>query len=90
MYATQPDEVLAYAANNGVSHFLVNVSRYQSDFVRKSVTFEPLTTFARNLLRDANVEKFIFAHPPDAAVIYSHREYRLLSVEKLRELWSAP
>jgi hypothetical protein len=88
MYATDPKAVLEYAAKNGVTHFLINVDRYSnSNYVKASATFEPLTTFAKNLLANVKPSEMVFAHPPEDAIIFSARRYRLLSVEKLREVW---
>lgn len=91
MYATDPKVVLDYASKHGITHFLINVDRYTSgNYIKASATFEPLTTFARNLLANVKPNDMVFAHPPEEAIIFSARRYRLLSVEKLREVWATP
>lgn len=91
MYATDPKAVLEYAAKNGVTHFLINVDRYSnSNYVKASATFEPLSTFARELLANVKPADMVFAHLPKEAIVFSARKYRLVSVEKLRESWQTP
>jgi hypothetical protein len=90
MYATDPKQVLDYADKYGVTHVLVNTARYRnSDYIKASATFEPLTTFARDLLANIKPSDMVFNDPPKQAIIFSYKTLHLLSMDKLREVWRA-
>lgn len=87
MYATEPEQVLAYADKYGLTHLLVNAGRYHGNMSKGAVSFEPLTSFARRLIKGKKPGDFVLADPPEEAILVSHKSYRLVSVDKLRELW---
>lgn len=83
LYATEPAKVLSYAKANGVTHFLINRGRY-GDGLRTSVgSFEPFSSYAKELVRGHASEDFVFHDPPKESVVY--REGRL-SIVSVREL----
>ncbi|HET9955016.1 MAG TPA: hypothetical protein VFQ61_10955 [Polyangiaceae bacterium] len=86
-YATDHETVLSYARKYRVSHLLVNRSRYRGDIIRQSRSFEPLTTFARELLERADLNGLVLANIPAPAIIYSHGNLDLVDVEKLQRAW---
>lgn len=86
-YATSHHEVLAYAAKYGVTHLLVNRTRYREDFVKRSRTFEPLSRFARRLLSHRKLEDLVLREIPPEAVIFEYGSLELVDVDKLRRAW---
>jgi hypothetical protein len=87
LYATDRAEVLAYAKKYRVSHVLLDRRRYGSDFVKRSKSFEPFSTFAKNLLGDRAREGLVLAEPPEEAVVFRQRQWLLVSVAKLASAW---
>ena len=87
LYATNQDEVLAYAKKYRVSHLLLLKSRYGDEFLKRSRSFEPFTRFARNLLRGKERGELVLADVPEAAVAYRFRQWQLVSVAKLEKAW---
>lgn len=88
-YASDRQVVLDYTAKYRVSHLLVNRSRYQGDFVRKALTFEPLSTFARNLLHDRTVSDLVLRQLPREAILFQHRSLVVVDVALLAQAWAA-
>lgn len=86
-YATDPRVVIDYAKKYKVTHLLVNRARYGRDFVKRAMTFEPLSSYARNLLADRRPEQCVLANVPDEAVIFNADPTLLVSVEKLEQAW---
>jgi hypothetical protein len=87
LYATREDEVLKYARKYDVSHLLLNRRRYGENFARASRSFEPFTSYAKNLLRDRTRAELVLANLPDEAVVFRYRQWVLVSVEKLDRAW---
>lgn len=88
-YATDRNEVLAYAKKYAVTHLLVNSDRYKRDFVKKAQSFEPLSTFARELLRDRRLEDLVLRDIPEEAVIHRHGSLLLVDVQRLARAWES-
>ena len=86
-YAADPQEVLAYARKYKVTHLLVNQVRYRSDFVGRSRSFQPLTAFAQELLKDRSRKDLVLARVPSSAVIFRHGRMSIVDVNKLAEAW---
>jgi hypothetical protein len=86
-YATEREQVLAYADKYRVSHLLVNRRRYGGDFAKRARSFEPFSTFTKTLLGERTREQLILAEPPDTAVVFRHRQWALVSVAELRRAW---
>ena len=53
----------------------------------RAETFEPLTSFALELLDGVELSDLVLADPPAEAIAIEHYEYRLIDVEKLRHAW---
>ena len=89
LYATKRRDVLAYASKYHVTHFLVNRSRYGRNFVHEASIFQPLTDFARNLLRGHELKDLVLADIPASAVVFRYRQYSLVDIAKLRRAWAS-
>ncbi len=89
LYATDRKTALAYAAKNGVTHFLINEQRYRADFVSKGGTFEPFNTFFRGTFGGIPYRSLIFQHPPAEAIVYTYRRFQVISVARLTRFWAA-
>jgi hypothetical protein len=89
IYATSPDEVLDFAAKYKVTHFLLQRTRLGDDFRSRSRSFEPLSTFTRELLANRDASEFVLGDPPKSAEVAHYRGYVLISVEKLKQAWRA-
>jgi hypothetical protein len=88
LYATNRTTVLDYAKKNGVTHVLVNNNRYGRNFVKNAGSFQPLSGYARGLLRGVRSGDLVLAEPPTSAVIYSTSRWRVVDIKKLREAWA--
>ncbi|MFZ5889647.1 MAG: hypothetical protein ACOY0T_01150 [Myxococcota bacterium] len=86
-YSTDPKEVLDYCKKYNVTHLLVNRARYGHDFVKRALTFEPLSSFARNLLANRNPEDCALAQVPEEAIVFDADPTLIVSVEKLEKAW---
>ncbi len=87
IYATDTDALFAFCDEYKVTHLLVNQNRYHDDFVARARSFEPFTTFTRDLLRGVHTEDLVLGHVPPEAVIFRYRAYLLVSVDRLRTAW---
>ncbi|HEY3496274.1 MAG TPA: hypothetical protein VGK73_16355 [Polyangiaceae bacterium] len=87
IYATDKRVVFDYAKKYKVSHFIINKGRYNEDFVARSRSFEPLTSYTRDLLGNTSHEDLLFGDVPPEAVVFRHRGYLIVSVEKLAKVW---
>jgi hypothetical protein len=87
IYATDRGSVFAYAKKYDVTHFILNKGRYNQDFVSKSRSFEPFSSFARDYLLDKQEHDLVFADVPDSAVVFKHRGYLVVSVDRLAKAW---
>lgn len=87
LYATENSDVLAYAKEHGVTHFLVNQQRYRSNFVAKSASFQPFTNYARHLVSGHSREDFVMGNVAESAVVFQTSKWQVVDVEKLREVW---
>jgi hypothetical protein len=67
---------------------LVNRARYRHDFVRQSLSFEPLSNFARHLLSDRKFEDLVLRKLPEQAVIYEFHRFSLVDVRRLEQAWT--
>lgn len=86
-YATDRRVVLDYAKKYHVTHLLVNRLRYQRDFVKRAMTFEPLSSFARDLLADRTPEQCVLSDVPEESIVFDADPTLIVSVEKLAEAW---
>lgn len=87
MYATNRDEVLAYAKQNGVTHFLVNQQRYRANLVAKSASFQPFTAYARTLVSGHERQDFVMANVPKQAIVYQAGKWQVVDVSRLAQVW---
>ena len=87
MYATETGDVLAYAKEHGVTHFLVNQQRYRSNFAAKSSSFQPFTAYARTLVSGHAREDFVLGNVPKSAIVFQSSKWQVVDVEKLRRAW---
>jgi hypothetical protein len=88
IYATKREDVIAFAKKYRVTHFMLNETRYREDFVARSRSVEPLTTFARTLLSGVRREDLVFANPPPEAVVFRYGNKRIVSVAALEKAWN--
>jgi hypothetical protein len=88
MYAEDREEVFAYAKKYDVSHLLVNKNRYGDDFVAKARTFEPFSSFTRDLLSGVSRNDLVLREVPNEAVIFRYKNYLIVSVALLEKAWA--
>lgn len=88
LYATDPAAVLAYAHQNGVTHFLIRDARYQADFIGAAKSFEPFDTFVRQTFGQTRREDLVFAAAPPQAVVFREGPFAVLSTDLLEQSWS--
>ena len=89
IYATKREDVIAFAKKYRVSHFMLNENRYRDDFVSRSKSIEPFSSFTRTLLSGRRRDEFVFANPPPEAVVFRYGNKRIVSVEALEQAWAA-
>ncbi len=87
LYATNRKEVLDYAAKYGVTHFLINRSRYRSNFVGKSSSFQPFSSYSRALLARTKLKDLVMAHVPESAIVYQYHNWQVVDVARLAQAW---
>jgi hypothetical protein len=90
LYSDDESEVLRYARENGVSHCLVNRSRYRSSFASKAGSFQPLTDYARRILRGKRLGDLVLAEPPKSAIVYESGKWAVVDVGLLERAWKKP
>ncbi|HEX6272466.1 MAG TPA: hypothetical protein VFZ53_05485 [Polyangiaceae bacterium] len=90
LYATKHEEVIAFAEKYRVTHFMVNDNRYRDDFASKAKSFEPFSTFTRQLLSSRRREELVLANPPPEAVVFRYGGKRIVSVAALKRTWNVP
>jgi hypothetical protein len=90
VYAMSADDVFTICEKEGITHILLNTKRYAENFGEKSMTFEPLTGFTLELLKDVDLADLVFSNPPAEASLVKHREYNLIDVSLLRKAWAEP
>lgn len=88
VYSTDRAEVLSYAKKHGVTHFYLSSKRYGRNYMRESVSFEPLTSFAKKLLVTRKPGRMVLSKPPPASIVYRGRGRVIVSIEKLEEAWN--
>jgi hypothetical protein len=82
MYATDPALLRRFVHQYEVSHFLVNLARYRSNFRTQSRSFEPLTAYALRLLRNVGQQDLLFAYVPTEAVAFKHGRFLVVDARK--------
>ncbi|HSU39666.1 MAG TPA: hypothetical protein VLJ38_08860 [Polyangiaceae bacterium] len=87
MYATDRDDVLAFAHKYRITHLLVNKNRYKDDFRARAKSFEPFTSFTNRLLSGASADNFVLASPPADAIVFRFHQWQLIDVAKLEADW---
>lgn len=90
LYTTERRTVLEYAEKHGVTHLLVHRGRYRGDFRKRSGSFEPFTSFARDLLKGVDRKELVLASVPKEAVVFQKGHWQVVDVGRLREAWSGP
>jgi hypothetical protein len=88
LYATDRAVVLDFARRYEVTHFMINTGRYGQNYLSSSGSFEPLTTFAQGLLRNAPQTELVLGNVPEEAVVFKFRQFRLVDVSKLSKAWA--
>lgn len=89
VYSIDRAEVLAYANEYGVTHFFLPAKRYGRHYKRESVTFEPLTSYAKKLLATRKPSQMVLSNPPASSIVYQGRRSVVVSVAKLAKAWSS-
>jgi hypothetical protein len=87
IYATERAAVFTYAKKYRVTHFILNKGRYNEDFVARSRSFEPFSSFTRDYLGAKRQDELVFGDVPEQAIVFRHRGYQVVSVAKLAEAW---
>jgi hypothetical protein len=88
LYATRREDVIAFAKKYRVTHFMINETRYREDFVSRSRSIEPLTTFTRTLLSGRQRDELVFANPPAETIVFRYSNKRIVSVLALEQAWN--
>jgi hypothetical protein len=88
MYAESEEDVLAYAKKYRVTHLVVNRNRYGEDFVAKARTFEPFSTFTKELLADTDRSNLVLRNVPNEAVIFRYNQLSIVSIDLLAKAWA--
>jgi hypothetical protein len=88
MYAESEDDVLAYAKKYKITHLMVNKNRYESDFVAKARTFEPFSSFTKELLSDTDRANLVLRNVPAEAIIHRYKQFAIVSVDLLEKAWA--
>jgi hypothetical protein len=89
LYATDQAGVLDFAKRNGVTHFLLNKTRYGAGFAEKAASFEPFTSFARTLVAGRSASSLVLGDLPESAVVFRDGPLLVVDVAKLDAAWSA-
>jgi hypothetical protein len=87
LYSDDRAEILRYAKENGVTHFLVNRARYRRSYVSKAGSFQPLTDYARQILRGKRLKDLVLAEPPRSAIVFEYDKWAVVDVERLKSAW---
>lgn len=87
LYATDREKVLAYAQKHKVTHFLLHEKRYGSEFRKRSGSFEPFTTFARDILKGVEREDLVLGNVPPEAVVFRRGPWQVVDVSRLEAAW---
>lgn len=90
LYATEPRELFDYCKKYRVSHLFLDQHRYRRDFVRRSQSFEPFTSFAQELLDKRRLKDLVLADLPEEAIVFEYRHYTIVDVERLKQAWARP
>ncbi len=88
LYATRREDVLAYTKKYRVTHLMLNEGRYRDDFVARSRSVEPLSSFTRNLLSGRQKDQLVLLNPPPEAVVFKYGNKRIVSVVALERAWN--
>jgi hypothetical protein len=88
MYAESEEDVLDYAKKYKISHLMLNRNRYGDDFVAKARTFEPFSSFTKELLADTDRGNLILRNVPEEAVIFRYAQFSIVSVDLLEKAWN--
>lgn len=83
LYAEDGTRVREYAQKYGVTHFLINGRRYRRDFRRHAKSFEPFSSYARDLLAGKREKQLYFDRVPEAAIIYEQGPWKVVAVSQL-------
>jgi len=85
LYATDLEEILSFARQYHVSHFMIVRANYGPNFRSRSRSFEPLSSFTRDLLSNHSASDLVFANVPKSAEVLRVHGHTLISVKKLEE-----
>lgn len=90
LYATDKRVVLDYTERNHVTHFLLRRDRYGDDFKKRVALFEPITSYAEQLVAPLGRGQLVFANVPAGAIVYQDRTWTLVDVRLLSQAWQSP
>jgi hypothetical protein len=88
LYATRREDVIAFAKKYRVTHFMVNENRYKDDFVARSRSVEPLSSFAKNLLAGRHRDELVLGNTPPETIVFRYGNKRIVSVASLEKAWN--
>jgi hypothetical protein len=88
LYSTETDDVLRYADENHVTHFLINEHRYRSQISKNAGSFQPFSDYARKVVQGASKRDLVFSQPPQEAIVFSSGRFSVVSVEGLKKAQS--
>lgn len=87
LYAVRREDVLAFCREYGVTHLLLNRSRYGDDFARRAAVFQPFDAYLEKTLAMRTRDELVLADPPPAAVVFESETFLVLDVQRLRQAW---
>lgn len=87
MYATSRDAVRAYAAEHGVTHFLIRRDRYRSDYRRRAHFIRPFNGLIDDWLASRPLHRLVWHQIDPGAVVYRWQQYQLVDLGRLFRAW---
>lgn len=87
-YARDPETILAFAAQEGITHFVVDTSLYAWVESGDGALFEPLRSQVMTMWRARRANGFVFLGLPDEVVSFRHKDTIVVEIAKLRA-WRA-
>ncbi len=88
LYATDRNELLAYAASHHVTHLMLDKDRYRDDFRWRAGFFEPITSWVERELASVQRSDLVLVDLPHGAVVYEDARYWIVDVKRLADAWA--
>ncbi|MFQ5416392.1 MAG: hypothetical protein ACE5FL_04990 [Myxococcota bacterium] len=82
LYATNVGSITSYMEKYGVTHFLLDRSRYREDFLERSSSFRPLSKWTlENIAADVPTQ-LLFHSIPDGAIVFEDGDLVLVDARR--------